>query len=173
LRFSSNNIPEVISHIEAVWKSFEPDKPLTYSFLEETFNSHYTGEKRLGRLISIFTIIAVIIACFGVYGISAFMARKMAKNISLRKVMGAETITVIEHFTREYFWLVIIAAVISIPLGYLYINQWLERFPYQTDISGWIFIVAFLLNLFVTISTILYHAFKTATLNPSRVLRHE
>ena len=173
LRFSSNNIPEVISHIEEVWKSFEPDKPLSYSFLEETYNSHYTGEQRLGRLISIFTIIAVIIACFGVYGISAFMARKMAKNISLRKVMGAETVTVIEHFTREYFWLVIIAAVISIPLGYLYINHWLERFPYQTDISGWIFIVAFLLNLFVTISTILYHALRTASLNPARVLRYE
>ncbi len=173
LRFSSNNIPEVISHIEAVWKSFEPDKPLTYRFLEETFDSHYTGEQRLGRLISIFTVIAVIIACFGVYGISAFMARRMAKNISLRKVMGAETITVIEHFTREYFWLVIIAAVISIPLGYLYINHWLERFPYQTDISGWIFIAAFLLNLFVTVSTILYHALRTATLNPARVLRYE
>ena len=173
LRFSSKNIPAVISHIDEVWKSFDPGKPLSYSFLEETFNSHYTGEQRLGRLITIFTIIAVIIACFGVYGISAFMARRMAKNISLRKVMGAETITVVEHFTKEYFWLIIIAAVISIPLGYLYINHWLARFPYQTDISGWIFIVAFLLNLVVIISTILYHALKTATLNPARVLRYE
>jgi len=173
LRFKSNNIPGVISHIEEVWKSFEPDKPLNYRFLEETFNSHYTGEQRLGRLISIFTIIAVIIACFGVYGISAFMARKMSKNISLRKVLGADTVTVVEHFTTEYFWLIIIASVISIPLGYLYINHWLGRFPYQTDVSVWIFVVAFLLNLVVTISTILYHAFKTATLDPVTVLRYE
>jgi len=173
LRFSSNNIAAVISHMEEVWKSFDPGKPLSYSFLEETYNSHYTGEQRLGRLMAIFTIIAVIIACFGVYGISAFMARRMAKNISLRKVMGAETITVVEHFSSEYFWLIIIASVISVPLGYLYINHWLERFPYQTDIAVWIFVMAFLINLVVTISTILYHAFKTATLNPARVLRYE
>jgi len=173
LRFSSDDIPAVISHIEGVWKTFEPEKPLTISFLDETFNSHYTGEQRLGRLVSIFTIIAVIIACFGVYGISAFMARKMAKNISLRKVLGADTITVVEHFTTEYFWLIIIASAISIPLGYLYINHWLGRFPYQTDISSWIFIVAFLLNMVVIISTILYHAIKTATLNPASVLRYE
>jgi len=173
LRFSSNNIPAVISHMEEVWKSFDPGKPLSYSFLEETYNNHYAGEQRLGRLMMIFTIIAVIIACFGVYGISAFMARKMAKNISLRKVMGAETITVVEHFTREYLWLIIIASVISIPLGYIYISYWLERFPYKTNIAVWIFIVALLLNLFVTILTVLYHALKTATLNPARVLRYE
>lgn len=173
LRFNSNNIPGVIGHIEEVWQSFEPGKPLSYSFLEETFNSHYTGEQRLGRLVTIFTIIAVIIACFGVYGISAFMARKLSKNISLRKVMGAETITVVEHFAREYFRLVVIAAIISIPLGYLYINHWLARFPYQTNIAVWIFVVAFLLILFVTILTILYHALKIATLNPARVLRYE
>ncbi len=173
LRFNSNNIPGVIGHIEEVWQSFVPGKPLSYSFLEETFNSHYTGEQRLGRLVTLFTVIAVIIACFGVYGISAFMARKLSKNISLRKVMGAETITVVEHFAREYFRLVVIAAIISIPLGYLYINHWLARFPYQTNIAVWIFVVAFLLILFVTILTILYHALKIATLNPARVLRYE
>jgi putative ABC transport system permease protein len=173
LRFNPDKIPEVINHIKKVWHSFEPDKPLNYSFLDENYNSHYEGEQKLLRLISIFTIIAMIIACFGVYGISAFMARRLAKNISLRKVMGANTITVIEHFAKEYLLLIIIAGAISIPLGYIYILKWLERFPYKTNISAWIFIAAFLLNLFVVICTIIYHAYKTARLNPANVLRYE
>jgi len=129
VRFKKGNEQGVIGHLEEAWKSFEPDKPFNYSFLEDTYNSHYTSEERLGKLMLIFTVIAVVIACFGVYGISAFMARKMSKNISLRKVMGAETLTVVEHFTREYLWLVLIAAAVSIPLGYLYFDKWLERFP--------------------------------------------
>lgn len=173
LKFSSSDIPAVLDHIENVWKTFEPDKPINYSFLDETFDKDYVAEQRLGRLIGSFTIITLIIACFGVFGMSAFMARQMAKSITLRKVMGADTVTVVEHFTREYFWILIIAAAISVPLGYLYTNQWLSRFPYQTDISAWIFIGAFILNLFITITTIAYHAFRTANLNPVDVLRYE
>lgn len=173
MKFSTNNIPGVLDHLKMVWSEFEPSRPLNYSLLDEKFEKHYSGEQKQGRLIGLFTIIALFIGCFGVFGMSAFMAKQMSKSITLRKVLGADTSTVVEHFSKEYFWLIIFAGVTAIPLSYLYIVRWLERFPYKTDIGWWMFAVALVINLLIAISTIAYHAFKTARLNPAEVLRFE
>ncbi len=87
--------------------------------------------------------------------------------------MGGDTRSLVKKFSSEYFWIVIIAALIAIPLAYLYINNWLSRFPYKADIQAWIFIAAVLFNLIIALGTAAYHAFKTANLNPAEVLRHE
>lgn len=173
LRFSSENVVDVLNHIEDVWKQFEQQRPLNYSFLDDTFDKHYETEQRLSTLIGLFTLIAVIIGSFGVFGISAFMAKQMSKSIALRRVMGGDTRSLVKKFSSEYFWIVIIAALIAIPLAYLYINNWLSRFPYKADIQVWIFIIAVLFNLIIALATAAYHALKTANLNPAEVLRHE
>ncbi len=173
LSFSSDDIKGILTHIEDVWSRFEQKRPLNYNFLDETFDKNYVSEQRLGSLIGVFTFIAVLIGCFGVYGISAIMARQMSKNISLRRVMGADTKSLVVMFTSEYLWIIGIAGLVAVPLAYLYINSWLSRFPYKTDVGAWIFVVAFLLNLLITIATVAYHAFRTARLNPAEVLRYE
>ena len=173
LSFDTDNIPGVINHIESTWKQFEQNRPLNYNFLDENFDRQYNTEQKLGRLISIFTLIAVVIGCFGVFGISAFMSKQMSKSITLMRVAGAGTGILVRKFTSEYLWLIGIAGIISIPLAYLYIDKWLTRFPYKADIGIWIFVLGFFVNLVVALSSVAFHAFKTARLNPAEVLRYE
>lgn len=173
MSFDRTDIPGVIKHIEATWKQFEQNRPLNYSFLDENFDRQYNTEQKLGRLISLFTLIAVIIGCFGVFGISAFMSKQMSKSITLMRVAGAGTATLVRKFTSEYLWLTLISGFISIPLAYIYIGKWLTRFPYRTEIGAEVFILGFFVNIAVALGTVAYHAFKTARLNPAEVLRYE
>ncbi|MBE0654355.1 MAG: FtsX-like permease family protein [Bacteroidales bacterium] len=172
-RYETDDLSTVLNHLEKTWNQFEQNRPINYSFLDETFDKYYITEQRLGTLVTTFTLIALIIACFGVFGISAFMAQQMSRSISLRRVMGGETGALVIKFTSEYFWLICVAGVVSIPLAYLYIGKWLSRFPYKTDISAWIFILGFLLNLLVVLLTVAYNAFRTVRKNPAEVLRYE
>ncbi len=173
LKFSSGDVPGVLKHIESSWRQFEQNRPLNYNFLDEAFDKHYNTEQRLGRLIGLFTIVAVIIGCFGIFGISAFMAKQMSKSIALRRVMGAGTAALVMKFSTEYLWIIGIAGVVSIPLAYLYIDNWLSKFPYKTDVGVWIFVTGFIINLVVALGTVAFHAFRTARLNPAEVLRYE
>lgn len=171
LKVNTANLSQTIRHIESCWSEFSSGKPLTYQFMDESFDRYYTSEKNLSRIILLFTILAITIAATGIYGMSMFMAKQVSRSISIRKVLGANTGTILRIFSLEYIVLVFIACLIALPPAILYSTNWLDKFPYKTNMAFWIFLSALLLNLFVALGTILFHALKTAHLNPARVLR--
>ena len=173
LRYEGDSADAVIEHIGNVWQEFVGDRPLNYTFLDTTFGKYYESERKLSMLISIFSLLALLISCFGIFGISAFMARQSSSDICIRKIMGADIRSILVNFCQEYLWLILIAGLITLPLASIYGNQWLEKFPYKSDINIWLFVVPFILNLVIAIGTLSYHAYRSATLNPADTLRHE
>lgn len=173
VKFVTGCYNEAITHAGSVWKMFEPDQPFSYNFMDETFSSQYNSEQRLGRLVLLFTIIAILIGSFGIFGMSSFMAGQMSKSITIRKVLGDKTSNLVFIFGREYFYLVIVASAIAVPLAWKYSTHWLSNFPFKADIAGWVLFAAFASNMIIAIATISFHALRTANSNPAAVLREE
>jgi len=141
--------------------------------LDESFDLFYTAERNLSHIILLFTILAITIAATGIYGMSMFMAKQVSRIISIRKVLGASITNILSIFSMEYIVLVLIACVIAMPLAIMYSTNWLDKFPYKTNLAVWIFLLSLLLNLIVALGTILFQTLKTAYTNPAQVLRQE
>jgi putative ABC transport system permease protein len=169
----ANNFQKSIGEIENIWKSVNAETPFEYSFLDEDIRKQYEEDKRVSQVITSFTIIAMIISCLGLYGLSAYMAERRFKEIGVRKVMGASVNEIMAMMSSEFIRLVLVAFAIAVPLSLYAINKWLDNFAYKTSVGVSIFIIAGVSALLIAIITVSFQSFKAASVNPVNSLRTE
>jgi ABC-type antimicrobial peptide transport system permease subunit len=164
---------EAISKIETVVKKYNPDAPFEYKFVDEDYARKFGDEERIGKLASFFAALAIFISCLGIFGLASFVAEQKAKEIGVRKVMGASVFTLWKMLSRDFVLLVTISFLIASLLSFYMMNNWLMKYEYRTDISWWVFAVAGMGALVITLATVSYQAIKAALANPVNSLRTE
>ncbi|NND80641.1 MAG: FtsX-like permease family protein [Maribacter sp.] len=173
IKLESGNFSNAIAGIEGIWNQIAPGQPFDYYFMEDRFNDTYQSEQRLGRIFFIFTALSILIACLGLFGLAAFNAEKRTKEIGIRKVLGASVSQISYRLSMDFLKLVGVAILISLPLGWFAMNKWLEDFSYRIEIGVWVFAVAALLAIAISIITVSYQSIKAAIVNPIKSLRTE
>ena len=168
------NIPTTLSFIEAEYKKLATTKiPYSISFFDEDFGKVYKADRQLGTLIYLFSAVAVVIACLGLYGLTIHTVTIRLKEIGIRKVLGAEISQLTFMLARKFIVLILIAFGVASPLSYFYMNQWLQNFVYHTDINLFSFIVAMLVLMAIALATVGGQVWKAASSKPTEVLRNE
>jgi putative ABC transport system permease protein len=172
-RVHSANLPNLISLIQNKFKNLAPEQPFSYSFMDDDFNKTYSNEQRMGGISMTFSALAILIACLGLLGLITFAAEQRAKEIGIRKVLGASGGNIVSMLSKDFLKLVFIASLIAIPLAWWAMNKWLQGFAYRIQISWWILASAALLAVFIALATIFYQAMKAAIANPLDSLSSE
>ena len=173
IKIQGGSIPETIGFIRQTMAKFSPYYPFEYRFFDEVFNSAYLNELKLEKMFSLFAIIAIFIACMGVFGLSAFLAEQKRKEIGIRKVLGASVTKIVYLLSKDLLWLVLVANIVGWPVAYYAMNRWLQNFAYRTNISLGIFLLSAFLTLMVSFGTLSFQATKAALANPVESLRYE
>ncbi len=173
IKISGNNIKGALAHIEKTWKTFLPETPYEYTFLDSRFEKLYQSEQRQGTIFTVFSGIAIFIACLGLLGLSAFAISQRVKEIGIRKVLGANPGNIVGLLSKDFLKLVLIAAIIAFPVAWISMSKWLEDFAYRVDIAWWIFIASAICAALVAFVTISVQALKAANANPVKSLRTE
>ena len=173
VRINSENTPETLKFMGNVWKKHAGEFEFDYRFLDESLDTLYRGEERVGRIINVFTLLSIFVSCLGLFGLASFMALRRTKEIGIRKVLGASIAGVVVLLTKEFSKWVIVANLIAWPLSYFALSRWLQEFPYRTDIKFWIFLGAGLMTFIIAIFTVSYQSLRAALSNPADSLRYE
>jgi predicted permease len=169
----SAKLPEAISKIEGIMKSANPGFPFEYKFVDEQFNKFFQTETLIGKLASIFAILAIFISCLGLFGLAAYTAEKRTKEIGIRKVLGASTQGLAALLSKDFLKLVGISCLIAFPVAWWMMNGWLQDYNYRIQISWIIFLVAGVLALLIALLTVSFQAVRAAMANPVESLRSE
>jgi putative ABC transport system permease protein len=173
VKVNTSNMSRTIHAITGVWNRFSPNQPIRYTFLEESFARMYDDVQRMGKIFSTFALLAVIIACLGLFALSSFMIVQRTKEIGIRKVLGASISNVVAMLSKDFLILVAVSNVIAWPVAYYFMNKWLQDFAYRIKISWWMFILAGGLALVIALATVGWQAIKVALSNPVEALRYE
>ncbi len=173
VRLESSSIASSLSGIEEVYKSFNTNYPFDYQFMDEQYAALYRSEMRIGELAKYFSIFAIIISCLGLFGLSAFTAEQRAKEIGIRKVLGATVHGLVLLLSADFTKLVLIAIGISVPLSWWLMNKWLSAFAYNAGIEWWVFAIAGLTALIIAWTTVSWQSIKAALTNPVNSLKSE
>lgn len=173
IRLKSTNLPALIDQIKSKWKAIAPSRQFSYSFMNADFEAAYRAEQRMGQLSIIFTSLAIIIACLGLFGLSAYAAEQRTKEIGIRKVLGASITTILKMLSVDFVKLVVIALLISTPVAWYIMHKWLQGFAYRVDISWWVFGLSGAVAILIAFATISFQSFKAATANLVKSLRSE
>ncbi|MGZ5285727.1 MAG: FtsX-like permease family protein [Flavisolibacter sp.] len=172
-KINADQVPALLKNIESKWKTLAAGMPFSYRFLDESFDEMYRSEQRVGKIALSFAIIAILIACLGLFGLATYIAEQRTKEIGIRKVLGASVGGIVRLLSKEFVKLVLIAFVIATPFAWWAMNQWLKDFAFRVNISWWIFLVAGCLALLIAMATISLQAVKAALANPVKNLRNE
>lgn len=164
---------KVLSEIENVLKTQNPGFPFEYRFVDEAFNERFKSEQLVENLSQIFAVLAIIISCLGLFGLSAFTAEQRRKEIGVRKVLGSSVLGIVKLLSKDFLKLVLLAIIISIPVSWYVMQNWLQGFAYRIDIQLWVFAIAGLSAIFIAIVTVSFQAIKAAIANPVKSLRTE
>jgi putative ABC transport system permease protein len=169
------NLPvkDALSKVETVFKKYDPGSPFSYKFVDEEYAQKFSSESRIGTLASIFAGLAILISCLGLFGLASFMAEQRTKEIGIRKVLGASVRNLWQLLSKDFVVLVIISFLISIPIAYYYLHNWLQNYTYHTEITWWVFALAGSGALLITLLTVSYQAVKAGLANPVKSLRTE
>jgi len=173
IKIQGGRIPETLAFMEKTWKKFSPAYPFDYSFFDDIFDRVYRSDQRLGSMFGVFSILAVFIACLGLFGLAAFTAEQRTKEIGVRKVLGATQRNIFALLSRDFTKWVWIANLFAWPIAYVAMNRWLQNFAYRTPLSPWIFALAAAMTMAVALGTVSTQTIKVASANPSDVLRYE
>jgi putative ABC transport system permease protein len=173
VKMNSNNMEGSVKSLEKLWRSYLPEIPFEFNFMDDNFNKLYVAEQRQSKLFSIFACIAIFIACLGLLGLSSFAITQRVKEIGIRKVLGAGTGTIVVLLSKDFLKLVVIAALIAFPVAWFAMDKWLADFAYRISISWWIFIVAGIIAAAIALITVSIQAIKAAMANPVKSLRTE
>jgi putative ABC transport system permease protein len=169
----AGNVSTLLSSIGKTWRSLNANEPFEYSFLDEDFQKNYATEDRRAAMVRFFTTIAILISCLGLFGLAAFSAEQRTKEIGIRKVLGASVGSLVGLLSKDFIKLVVIALFIAAPIGWYFMNKWLEDFAYRINIGWWMFAVAGIFAILIAFATISLHAIKAALTNPTKNLRTE
>ena len=173
VRVKQGYIDEAIRHIKNTIDSYIPGHPMNYSFLDDRIDALYRNEQRMMAMFGYFSLLAILIACLGLFGLASFTAEQKTREIGIRKVLGAMVSTILFVLSKDFLKWVIIANVIAWPVAYFAMNKWLESFEYRTEIGATIFLGAAFLSLLIAMGTVSYHTIKAALANPVESLRYE
>jgi putative ABC transport system permease protein len=173
MRIHTGNIPQLVAQVEKEWKSISPGKPFSYSFMNEDFNALYKSEQQVGGISLSFSLLAIFIACLGLFGLSAYAAEQRTREIGIRKVLGATVGGIITLLSRHFLLLLLVSAVIAFPLAWLAMHYWLQDFAYRIDIGWEVFALAGILSVGIALLTVSFQALKAALANPAKSLRSE
>lgn len=173
LKVGSANMAATIKEAEKIWQRHFPADPFTYSFLDETFGRQYAADELFGKVFGVFAGIAILIACFGLLGLSAYNVLQRNKEIGVRKVLGASAQSILVLLSKDFLKLILVALVLAIPIGWYIMYQWLQDFAYRIAIGWWVFGIAGCLALLIALITIVLQALKAVTENPVKSLRTE
>jgi len=167
------DVKDAIASIASLWKSFAPDQPFRYEFMDESFANMYADVQRTGNIFTSFSVFAIIIACLGLFALSAFMAEQRTKEVGIRKVLGATVSNITAMLSKDFIKLVLIAILIASPIAWWAMHTWLQDFAYRINIGWWIFFAAGLLAVIIALVTVGFQAIKAAIANPVKSLRTE
>ena len=173
LKLRPDNIPSAIAGIEKKWKEAFPDLPFQYTFLDQDFDSQYAADQKRSKIFTAFSILTILITCLGLLGLIAFTTQQKQKEISIRKVMGANTAQIIPLITKNFVLLVGLSCFIAFPVAWYFMDKWLDIFPYNTGLSPMPFILSAVVVLLITLLTVIFHTMKAALANPVKSLRTE
>ncbi|MFC2165850.1 ABC transporter permease [Acidobacteriota bacterium] len=173
VKANTGNLAGTISYLEKVWTKFSPGYPFEHNFFDESFDGLYRTESRVGSLFNSFTWLAIFISCLGLFGLASFMVEQRTKEIGIRKVLGASVSGIVLMLSKEFTQLVILANLISWPVAYFVMRQWLQNFAYQMPLGIWIFLVSGLITLAIAWLTVSFQAIRVALSNPVHSLKYE
>ncbi len=173
VRISANNIPATIASIEKVWNQFQAGQPFVYKFLDEQFDALYRAEQRVSKIVGIFAVLAILVACLGLLGLAAYTAEQRTKEIGIRKVLGASVGGIVMLLSKEFLKWVLISNAIAWPLAYYFMNSWLQNFAYRIDLNLSIFAASGIAAILIALLTVSLQAVKAATANPVEALKYE
>jgi putative ABC transport system permease protein len=173
VKLHTANPQAAIAAIKKDWDKYFPDDPFHYFFLDESFNEQYKADTRFGQVFGLFAFLAILIACFGLLGLSAYNVLQRTKEIGIRKVLGASAQNLVLLLSKEFLYLVLISLLIAIPLTWWVMNNWLNDFAYRISIHWWVFAIAGLLAIFIAFTTVGFQALRAALTNPVKSLRTE
>jgi len=173
IRTKTADLPTLMQQIEHTWKDLAHGQHIEYSFMDDDFNALYNNEQRMGGLFIIFTVLAIVIACLGLFGLAAYASEQRMREISIRKVLGASVSSIAGMLSKDFIKLVIIAMTIAGPLAWFIMHKWLQGFAYRRDIQWWVFVCTGLCALLVAAVTVSYQSIKAALVNPAENLRGE
>ena len=173
IRVRPNDISGTLTHIKKVWDQLAMGKPFNYSFMDQDIEQFYHAETKTSQISAIFSILAILIGCLGLFGLAAFTAEQRTKEIGVRKVLGASVPKILVLLSKEYTKLVLFAFVFAVPISFYIMNNWLQSFAFRMDIAWQTFLIAGTLTLFIALITICYQVIRAANRNPVESLRYE
>ena len=162
-----------IAALEQLWKELNPSYPFSFGFLDQDIAKLYAAEQRLGSLFNVFAVLAIVISCLGLYGLSAYLAERRTRELGIRKVLGASGFQLVYLLSATFTRPILIATAIAVPLAWYGMSQWLSGFAYHVTIDWTIFVIAFLSALIIAWITVSFESIKAATVNPVNSLRSE
>jgi ABC-type antimicrobial peptide transport system permease subunit len=167
------DLNKVLATMQPIFEKHNPSQPFEYSFVDDDFNKKFALENQVGKLSGIFAILAIFISFLGLFGLASFIAEQRVKEIGIRKVLGASVINLWRLLSKDFIILVLIACLVGSPIAYYFMNSWLMKYEYRTEISPLVFVVVGVFALLITLATVSYHALKASTANPVNSLRSE
>ncbi|MEM9675386.1 MAG: ABC transporter permease [Bacteroidota bacterium] len=173
MRVAAQDIQPTVTYANEVWNEAFPESPFNYFFANEFFNNQYQADLKYGTIFGIFTLLAIFIACLGLFGLSAFTIKQRIKEIGIRKVLGASVRNIVLLLSRDYMKLIIVSNIIAIPFTYLLVQQWLSDYAFKIDVDWWIFLLPMLIVLLIALFTISFQTIRAALTNPVDSLRYE
>ena len=173
IRVHGDKIPQLVSQIENKWRAVAPGQPFNYSFMDDAFNKIYKSEQRMGNISLSFSLLAICIACLGLFGLAAYAAEQRTREIGIRKVLGASVTGIISLLSRDFLRLVIISALIAFPFAWWAMYHWLQDFAYRVSIGWEVFVLAMVLSIGIALFTVSFQAIRAALANPVKSLRSE
>lgn len=170
IKVSDENVEQALSHIESSWKEVFPDQPYSYTFLSERFNRQFESDEKRGLIFTLFTVLAILIACLGLFGLASYTVEQRTREIGIRKVFGANEGTILKLVTRDFIILSLISIVIAFPVAWYFMSKWLENYVYKSSMGPVVFILAGVLTLVITFATISYKAYQASVSNPAEAI---
>ncbi len=172
IRFKTTGTADLISNVEKLWKKHS-DHDFKYFFLDENFARQYQAEQRLATVFTVFSLITIIIATIGLVGLVSFMVVTRTKEIGIRKILGADVLSITRLLSKEFIMLIFLANLIAFPIAWYLAGKWLEDFAYRMTLDPMLFVWTFVIAIFTTILTVSYQTLKAAMANPVKSLRYE
>jgi putative ABC transport system permease protein len=169
----TNDYKTILKGIEQSWNQINPGIPFTYSFMDNDFQKNYEKDQRISGLVGYFTLLAILIACLGLFGLSAFAAEQRIKEIGIRKVLGASVFSIVSLLSADFIKIVFIAICVALPLGWYFLDNWLSGFDYRIHINWWMISLTCMLAFFIALFTVSFQAIKAAVANQVKNLRSE
>lgn len=173
IRLTPGNIPGSLKAVEKVWKDVIPEYPLEYTFIDQDYDNLFTSEQRLSKLLKYFTVLALFIACIGLFGLASYSAERRTNEVGIRKVMGAGNFSIIYSVSKEFLILIIISIAIAFPAGWIIMKKLLAQFPYRINLDPVIFLLIAAAAVAIAMLTVSFQAFRAAGINPAEALKIE